>query len=159
MRRNKNSGIYSSGSVVLPEFSWPGTEKPREPRALPSSALRTGATPHVPATRWMDVRFFPSPYISLLTRKSLIILITISSDADFSLLQSVTATSFFASNSQRGPLRFFLHFLRRIISYYLWGLFLLRSGFTTLFCRSTLACLGRLDDSIHTLASRVPFSQ
>lgn len=56
LRRNKNSGICSSASVVSPEFSWPGTEKPREQRALHSSASRIGATPHVPATRWTDVR-------------------------------------------------------------------------------------------------------
>lgn len=56
LRRNKNSGICSSASVVSPEFSWPGTEKPREQRDSHSSASRIGATPHVPATRWTDVR-------------------------------------------------------------------------------------------------------
>lgn len=55
-QRNKSCGISSSGSVVLPEFSLPGTERPSGPRALLSSVTRIGATPRAPARNWTAVR-------------------------------------------------------------------------------------------------------
>lgn len=53
--RSRKSAICSSGSAVSPESSWQGTGKPRGPRALRSSALRTAPMPPVLATRWMAV--------------------------------------------------------------------------------------------------------
>lgn len=42
---------------MSPESSLPETEKPREPRASLSSALRIGAMLHVLARRWMAVSY------------------------------------------------------------------------------------------------------
>ncbi|KAL4956170.1 hypothetical protein BDW69DRAFT_95958 [Aspergillus filifer] len=155
-RRNKNSGIYSSASVVSPESSWPGTEKPREPRALPSSASRTGATPHVPATRWTD-----SDTATLFCASNL----------PSGLLR-------FPDSSDKIPYSIFFASLRFGISYHIISLSFFggyvvydfaRDGFTTLFRRalvwSSLVYLGpfvlyswkRTWYALLLSASRVPF--
>ena len=54
-QRRTSCGISSSVSVVSPEFSLHGIGKPREPRALLSSAMRIVATQHLLARRWMAV--------------------------------------------------------------------------------------------------------
>jgi hypothetical protein len=54
-QRKESSGISSSGSVVSPEFSWPGTGKPRGRRDSLLSALQTGPMLLGLATRWMAV--------------------------------------------------------------------------------------------------------
>jgi hypothetical protein len=54
-QRRTSCGISSSVSVVSPESSLHGIGKPREPRALLSSAMRTVATQHLLARRWMAV--------------------------------------------------------------------------------------------------------
>jgi translation initiation factor 3 subunit G len=61
-QRNKRCGISSSGSVVSPEFSLPGTERPRGPRASLLSPTPIGRTHSLPATRWTAVGF---PFSSL----------------------------------------------------------------------------------------------
>lgn len=58
-QRNKRCGISSSGSVVSLEFSLPGTERPRGPRALLSSPTPIVRTHSAPATRWTAVCFPP----------------------------------------------------------------------------------------------------
>jgi hypothetical protein len=59
-QRKTSCGICSSVSVVLPESSLPGTGKPREPRALLSSAMRIVATHNWLARRWMAVCYSPA---------------------------------------------------------------------------------------------------
>ena len=55
-QRNKNCGISSSGLAVSPESSLHETERPSGPRASRSSAMRIGATRHLPARKWTAVR-------------------------------------------------------------------------------------------------------
>lgn len=54
-QRKTSYGICSNDLAVSPEFSWLGTEKPREPRALLSSVMRTGAMLNSLATKWTAV--------------------------------------------------------------------------------------------------------
>lgn len=54
-QRRTSCGISSNVSVVSPESSLHGIGKPREPRALLSSAMRIVATQHLLARRWMAV--------------------------------------------------------------------------------------------------------
>jgi translation initiation factor 3 subunit G len=58
-QRKTSFGICSSVSVASPESSLPETGKPREPRALLSSALQIGPMLHVLAKKWMAVRSLP----------------------------------------------------------------------------------------------------
>lgn len=54
-QRSRISAICSSDSAVSQESSWPGTEKPKGPRALRSSALRIAPMRLALARRWMAV--------------------------------------------------------------------------------------------------------
>lgn len=64
-QRNKSCGISSSGSVVSPESSLPGTEKPRGRRASLSSPTPIVQMQSALAKSWTAVCSLPSPLLPL----------------------------------------------------------------------------------------------